>query len=143
MLKFTQQQIHGPVLVNRQKLINDIENHLQEYCPEIVSAYPRGYLWSILNESIKIAFSFRIDDVHSMRLFARLRWDIAPGFYKQPDIARVLAQTERSAEERFDQLTQPAFDAAWDEAQAFDGPHEWRGEIREVDESGQAPEQGS
>lgn len=139
MLKFTKQQVHGPLLADRPRLIADIIEHLDTFTPEVVTAYPPGYLRGIVNEGIKLGFSFGIDDVHSMRLFVRLRWDMAPGFYKEPRINAVLSQTNRPADERFDQLATSQFDAAWLDSMAFDGPGEWRGEILPVDE----PETGA
>ncbi len=76
--------------------------------------------------AINIADQFNIDDVYSMRLFVRLRWDIAPGFYKQPQIAKVLMQTDRKAEDRFIELTTADFSEAWNQAEQFNDSSEWR-----------------
>ena len=126
MLRIRKAQLDGMVLNRREMLIKDIEEHLAEYRPDLASAYPRPYLLWAINDSIEIASQFRIDDVFSMRLFVRLRWDIAPGFYKQPQIARVLSQERRTAEDRFEELASEWFAEAWEEAQKFDDPEEWR-----------------
>jgi hypothetical protein len=128
MLKFEKDQLHGPVMADRQLLLEDVVKHLMEELPAVVDAYPKGYFLSVVNDSIDIALRHGIDDVFSVRLFVRLRWDISPGFYKQPKIAEVLAQTFRSAEERFDELTTPDYDQAWQDALQFSGPEEWRGD---------------
>ncbi len=128
MLKFDKDQTHGPVMADRQKLLEDVVKHMIDELPAVVEAYPKGYFLSVVNDSIEIALRHGIDDVFSMRLFVRLRWEIAPGFYKQPQIAAVLKQTFRPAEDRFDELTTPAFEKAWTEAEALTGPEEWRGE---------------
>ena len=80
----------------------------------------------LINDSIELAQPFNIDDAYIMRLFVRLRWDIAPGFYRQPQIAQVLAQTSRSAESRFTELASPAYADAWEEARKYTGAREWR-----------------
>lgn len=128
MLKFTKNQIHGPIMGDRHLLLEDVVNHFLKDLPEVVNAYPKGYFLSIVNESIDIALKHKMDDVFTVRLFVRLRWEIAPGFYKHPQIASVLKQTSRPAQDRFDELTTPTFDKAWEEAQSLTGPDEWRGD---------------
>jgi len=120
MLKLRKEQLHDPVLADRHKLIKDIEEHLAEYRPDIIAAYSRPYLLWLINDSIDIASKFRIDDVFSMRLFVRLRWEIAPIFYEQMQIAHVLSQTERSAEDRFKELGSDSFAQAWEDAEHLD-----------------------
>lgn len=68
------------VLNIRSLLIKDIKEHLVEYRSDLFQIYPKPYLLWAINDSIDIASSFNIDDVYSMRLFVRLRWDIAPRF---------------------------------------------------------------
>ncbi|QRK11413.1 hypothetical protein JQX13_15860 [Archangium violaceum] len=125
MLKVAQAQLHSMVLNQRELLVRDIEEHLAEYRPDIVLIHPRPYLLQLINDSIDLASRFRIDDVFSMRLFVRLRWDIAPGFYRQPQIARVLSWGERTAEDRFKELATERYAQAWEDAQKFNAPHEW------------------
>lgn len=126
MLILSKSQVHGMVLKNRKSLIKDIDEHLLEYHPDFKFIYPRGYLLWVINDSIDLAEPFNLDDVYSMRLFIRLRWEIAPGFYKQPQIAAVLAQTQRVAEDRFAELTTERFAQAWEQARQFKDPSEWR-----------------
>jgi len=91
MLTVRRDQINAMVLDNRQFLIRDIEEYLLAYRPRIVAAYPRPYLRWVIADSIDIALGLGIDDAWMLRVFVRLRWDIAPGFYKQPELARVLS----------------------------------------------------
>lgn len=114
------------VLKHRESLLKDVAEHLVEYRPDLKTIYPNGYFYWLINDSIDIAEALNIDDVYSMRLFVRLRWEIAPGFYKQPQIAEVLAQTWRKAEDRFAELATEGFSQAWTLASQFDDPREWR-----------------
>jgi hypothetical protein len=126
MFKITKAQLHGIVLNQHELLLQDIEAHLAQYRPELMLLHPRPYLLGLIRDSIKLASRFNIDDVFSMRLFVRLRWDIAPGFYRQPQIARVLSWEGRTAEDRFKELATERYAQAWEEAQKFNAPQEWR-----------------
>lgn len=126
MLEITADQMHAMVLGNRPGLIRDINKHLREHRPNIWRCYQPSLLDPLIEDSIDIASQFKIDDVYSMRLFVTLRWDISPGFYKQPQIAAVLMQTHRKAEERFAELATDNFSVAWHEAEQFDDLCEWQ-----------------
>jgi hypothetical protein len=133
MLIINRAQKHSMVLNIRGLLFKDIKEHLAEYRPDLFQIYPKPYLLWAINDSIDIASSFNIDDVYSMRLFVRLRWDIAPGFYKQAQIEKVLMQTTRTAEDRFNELATDNFAEAWEEAQKFNNPREWRTRFWEME----------
>ncbi|MFZ4698870.1 MAG: hypothetical protein ACOYMG_02360 [Candidatus Methylumidiphilus sp.] len=126
MLIISKAQMHAMVLSSRRLLIIEIEQHLAEFRPDIPSIYPRPYLRWLINDSIELAKPFNIDDAYSMRLFVRLRWEIAPGFHRQAQIANVLAQTTRPAEDRFAELATLPYADAWEEARKFAGAREWR-----------------
>ncbi|MBT0957863.1 hypothetical protein IV417_10715 [Alphaproteobacteria bacterium KMM 3653] len=130
-MKLRRSQIEQPLLADRAALVEDIIEHLEECLPKVVAAYPLGYLQGIVNESIKIALDFNITDTVYLRMFTDLRWRIAPGWYKQPQINAVLADRATSAEARFDILMTPRFDSAWEEACDYEGPQEWRGHLWE------------
>jgi hypothetical protein len=125
-MKIRERQFHQIVLSDRARLIHDMREHLLAYRPAIVAAYPPRYLTWAIDDSLAIAAGFGLDDVQMLRVFVRLRWDVAAGFYKQPDIARVLADRSLTPAERFDRLAGRAFEPAWEAARAFDGPEEWR-----------------
>ena len=126
MFRVRKEKVNKLILPHRDLLIEDIEDHLLEYRPEIGRAYPRPYLRWVINDSLDIAATFELDDVQMLRVFVRLRWEIAPGFYKQPDIARVLANRDLTAEQRFETLAAEAYAAAWEDAGRYAGPEEWR-----------------
>lgn len=127
---FTKKQMGAPILKDRSALIADVVEHLHETTPHVIKAYPPGYLLGIINESLNIAVDeLCIDDVVYLRLFVDLRWRIAAGWFRQPAINAVLSDTTQSTEHRFATITGEAFDACWDEAEALDGPEEWRGHL--------------
>lgn len=126
MLVIGEAQLNRMVLADRALLVRDVQDHLTQYRPSIVAAYPAGYLRWVIGDSLDIASRFGIDDVRMLRVFVRLRWDIAPGFYKQPDIAAVLSNTALPASERFAVLGGDRYAEAWNDACRFDSPAEWR-----------------
>ena len=126
MLIIKNHQLHAMALGNKPLLHTDIKAFLSEHNPNIQSCYPAGYFNWVVNDSIWLAEQFHMDDVYSLRTFVGLRWDIAPGFYKQRDIAAVLNQTNVSAENRFKQLATENYAAAWLDAMQFDSEEEWR-----------------
>lgn len=119
-------QVNAIVLGNRQLLVNDIESFIVDYCPDAAGAYPRPYLRWVIDDSIELALGMGIDDVYMLRVFVRLRWDIAPGFYKQPAIAALLRDSTLTPAQRFAKLATDDFADAWEEACRFDSPAEWR-----------------
>lgn len=68
----------------------DLLQHLAEYRPAVIAAYPLPYLQWVVNDTLDLAQPFGLDDVPALRAFLQLRFDIAPGFYKQAEIAEVL-----------------------------------------------------
>lgn len=126
MLVIRRSQLDDLVLADRRLLIRDIEDHLRVVRPEIVTAYPRPYLRWVIGDSIDIARGFGLDDVPVLRAFVRLRWDIAPGFYKQPALARVLSDPTLHPAKRLEALATEAFAGAWNDAERFDAAEEWR-----------------
>jgi hypothetical protein len=126
VLRIRAAQIEAILLGNRTTLIADLEAFLARCCPHVVRAYPRPYLRWVIGDGLDIALRMGLDDVHVLRVFTRLRWDIAPGFYKQPAIAAVLGDVALAPAERLARLATDEFAAAWDEARRFDSPAEWR-----------------
>ena len=125
--KISKKQIDERFLKDRQALIEDVEEHLKRNLPGVAEAYPRGYLWSIINESINIAQKFDITDIENLRMFVDLRWRVAPSYFKEPRIHEVLSATHLTAEQKFEVLVTDPYEDAWDAAEKFDGPDEWRG----------------
>jgi hypothetical protein len=116
VLKFSRRQAEAPLLFDRQALILDIEEHLAERFPSMVATMPRGALWARINDSVRLAMRFRIGEVAHLRFFTALRWDIAPGFYREPRIWKILADVARDENERIEALgkdvMEPALQAA-------------------------------
>jgi len=83
-----------------------------EVRPNLRACCPLPYLRWVVQDSMTLAMSFR--------------FDLAPGYFKQVDIARVLADMRLGAMDRRQHLTRPRYGDAWLEARAFDGRVEWR-----------------
>lgn len=119
-------QMQQPLLADRPRLEGDLLCHLAEYRPALFEAYPRSYLEWVVHDTVDEAAPFALDDVQALRVFLQLRFDIAPGFYRQPEIAAVLRHKRLSGMKRWERLADPSFGAAWVEAQQFVGAKEWR-----------------
>ncbi len=115
------------MLQDRPRLVRDLWIHLREYRPRLLDIYPPAYLLAIIEDTIDIARDLALDDVHVMRGFLVLRWDIAPGFYKQPVLAAVLRQADVPAATRWALLAGDRYADAWLDAHDFDDAQEWRG----------------
>jgi hypothetical protein len=125
-LRLTEAQMHALTLNIRPALLFDLEQHLRQRRPDLFRIHGTGYLRWVIYDTVELAAPFRIDDVYSLRAFLTLRFSIAPGFYKQPRIAAVLAQTGRPAAERMAELATEPYAEAWLDAHRFDSPREWR-----------------
>jgi uncharacterized protein YfaA (DUF2138 family) len=125
VLTFSRRQSEAPLLFDRQALIEDMMQHLAERFPAMVAVMPRGALQARINDSIRIALSFRIGDVAHLRFFTALRWDLAPGFYRQPAIRTVLADLNRSERARMEALGAPDMEPALQAAIAASNPAHW------------------
>jgi len=126
MLRFNKRQAEAPLLLDRQALIEHLEEHLVERIPSAVAALPRGLLWAMLNETIRIAFWMRIFDVEHLRFFTVLRWEMAPGFYREPRLWRIVANVDRPEAERMEALGNPDLEDAWQAAIAGADPDHWQ-----------------
>jgi predicted ATPase len=127
-LRFSQQQIHAPILNDDNALLADIVQHLQENAPDVVKAYPPGYFLQLVRHSALLARDgFGLHDVQAIRLFVSLRWDIGAGYYHHPTINAVLSDHTLPAMARFEKLLSPEHEDVWLDAAAFDGPEYWRG----------------
>lgn len=128
-MKMSQTLIDAPIVSGDGTLTADVFTHLQEHLPEVVRAYPPGYLLGLVRHSACLARDrFELTELAAIRLFVRLRWEIAPGFYFHPVIAQVLGDRSLRPMQRFDALTHPSNEHVWLEAMAHDGPEYWRGE---------------
>jgi len=125
VVSFSTEQLEAPILANRPLLIEDVEEYLREDFDSRMSCFPPALLRGMINHSVELAFAYRIFDLTHLRLFANLQWTIAPGFHKHPEINEVLSHPEATGAQKFDHLTTPTFDTAWDEAQDYDDPSEW------------------
>jgi hypothetical protein len=86
-MQLSQAQIDGPLLQDRPRLRRDLAIHLMEVRPRLFDVYPSPYLMAVIDDTIDIAMEFGFTDVQALRVFLQLRWDVAPGFYLQSDIA--------------------------------------------------------
>jgi len=125
-LRFTTAQIDAPVLADPRLLERELLTHLLEARPRLRACYPLPYLRWTVRDSMKLAAPFRFEVVAAYRMFLLLRFDVAPGFFKQADIARALADARVPAMDRWARLGEPEFGDAWLQAREFDGAGEWR-----------------
>lgn len=125
VLRFSRRQAEAPLLFDRQALIVDIEEHLAERFPAMVAVMPRGALWARINDSIRLALWFRVGEVSHLRFFTALRWDIAPGFYREPRIWAILADPARDETQRMEALGNDGMEDALQAAIAGANPAHW------------------
>lgn len=118
--------MQSPLLADHARLAHDLLTHLRDVKPAIFACYPLPYLQWLARDTLALAAPFKLDDVYALRTFFRSRFEIAPGFYKEPAIAAVLQDAGLPPMERWKRLTQPEFAAGWLSAQRYDGPAEWR-----------------
>jgi hypothetical protein len=99
---------------------------LIEFKPEVVRAYPLPYIRWLVRDTLDLAAAFQLQSVPALRVFLQLRFDIAPGFFKEAAIAGVLADRGLQPMARWSRLAQPEFGDAWLRARTFSGADEWR-----------------
>lgn len=128
-MRLSRKQMAAPLMADEDALVGDVIEYLSDRRPETVAAYPPGYFVGLVRESIRLARRHGMDDVEHIRLFIDLRWEIAAGWFRQPQIAEVLSRPGQTGAQRFAVLTQPAYDLAWDAAEDLDGPDHWRGDL--------------
>lgn len=116
----------APLLADRRLLEADLLQLLAQRRPRVFSAYPAGYLRWLVADTLFIAAPFALDDVEALRTFLLMRFDIAPGFWRQPEIAGVLRDASLAPMARWEALAQEPFGQAWLDAARFDGAREWR-----------------
>lgn len=126
MLNFSKRQAQAPLLMDRQALVEDLDEWLSERLPSAMAAVPQGTRWSLHNETARLCFRLQIYDVEHLRFLAEMRWTMAPGFYREPRLWAVLADTARPEHERMDALAAPALGEAWDAAVAVADPAHWQ-----------------
>ena len=125
-LQFTNAQMQRPVLADRPRLDKDLLEHLADVKPELFRAYPLPYLQWVAHDTVDLAAPFDLQDVFALRVFLRLRFEVAPGFFRQPQIAATLGDRTLAPMKRWERLSMPPFGDAWLEARQFDGAGEWR-----------------
>jgi hypothetical protein len=79
-----------------------------------------------VGDTLDIAATFALDDVEALRVFLQLRFDIAPGFYREPDIAAVLGRRGLAPMARWAVLANEPYGDAWLRAGLYQGAGEWR-----------------
>ena len=118
-----------PVVADRSRLHQDLLAHLCELRPGVAAAYPAPYLAWLVDDSITLATPFGLADVAALRVFLLLRFDVAPGFFKEPRIARLLGDASLPPMERWQRLAGPEWGDAWLAARRFEGAVQWRANL--------------
>jgi hypothetical protein len=123
---FSAEQMNRLALSNRPRLEADLLQHLLEVRPRLFELYPLPYLHWVVQDTLDIAAGFGLADVEALRVFLQLRFDIAPGFYREPAIARVLGRGDLAPMARWEVLAQEPYGDAWLRAGQYQGAGEWR-----------------
>lgn len=135
-MKFTDAQFEAPILADEDELVADILEHLREYQPYVIEAYPPGYLIGIIRDSISIARSFGVTDVIGIRTFTDLRWSMAAGWFHEPTLRSVMLDPALTSTQKFDRLIEEDMEDAWVAAEEnFDRPEDWRAHLWAADAS--------
>jgi len=125
-LIFTAEQMQRPMLANRSRLESDLLQHLLEFRPQLFVTYPMPYLHWVVRDTLDIAAPFALNDVEALRVFLQLRFDIAPGFWREPAIAAVLGRRDLAPMARWAELATEPYGDAWLRAGQYRSAGEWR-----------------
>ena len=125
-LVFTAEQMERPMFGDRSAMRRDLLEHLLEVRPALFKIYSLPYLRWVVNDTLNLAAPFGLRSVPAQRMFLQMRFDMAPGFYKEPAIADALKDTSLEPMARWQRLTNEEFGDAWLRAQARNGADEWR-----------------
>ena len=126
LLIFTAEQMQRPLLANRSRFESDLLQHLLEFRAELFATYPMPYLHFVVRDTLDIAAPFRLNDVEALRVFLQLRFDIAPGFWREPEIAATLGRRDLAPMARWALLATDQFGDAWLRAAQYRSAGEWR-----------------
>lgn len=128
-VKISQSFIDAPTVQDDTILTKDVVCHLEQHRPDIVRAYPAGYFIGLVGHSARIARDrFALNESAAIRLFVRLRWEIAPGYYHHPTISAALSDRKLRPIHRFEKLLEQDDGQVWLDAMEYDGEAYWRGE---------------
>lgn len=128
-VKIYQSFIDAPTVQDDIALTKDVVGHLEEHLPDVVRAYPAGYFIGLVGHSARIARDrFVLNESAAIRLFVRLRWEIAPGYYHHPTISAALSDQKLRPIDRFEKLLEQDNGQVWLDAMEYDGEAFWRGE---------------
>jgi hypothetical protein len=130
MLRISKSQMAKPVETDRQRTVEVLHRYIQAQHPEAAAAYPEGYLLIILNDSIRLAHRFDLEDLDSITTFCDLRFRMAAGWYREPSLNAVLRQKGLNGAANFDRLAADDMADAWiHAAMKYDTAEEWRGHL--------------
>lgn len=128
-IKISQSFIDAPTVQDDTVLTKDVVSHFEEHRPDIVRVYPAGYFIGLVGHSARIARDrFALSESAAIRLFVRLRWEIAPGYYHHPTISAALSDQKLRPIHRFEKLLEQHNGQIWLDAMEYDGETYWRGE---------------
>lgn len=125
-MQIRREQINAMAQSNRPLLRRDLATHLLQFRPHLFEIHPTPYLMVLIDDTIELALSFGMTDVLATRVFLQLRWDVAPGFYLQPDIAAALHRHGHEGMACWEWLARDEYGDAWLAAHEFDQPRHWR-----------------
>lgn len=125
-MKIANRQLNTLLANDRPRLRRDLAAHLFAVHPKLFDIYPTPYLMALIDDSIDLAQGLGVRDVQAIRVFLQLRWDVAPGFYLQPEIASGLRRYAHLGMGCWERLSQPDWGDAWLAAHEYDQPQHWR-----------------
>jgi hypothetical protein len=125
MLHLTNNQLDKLVVPNEQALVDFIANALRQDSADYVEGLPIPTLQRMVRTGIARARSYGLTAPEDLLTYVGIMFQVAPNFDRQPAIHAVLVDPVIPPNKKLDVLTEPRFDAAWDEADAAYDPDAW------------------
>ncbi len=112
MLKIRSSQIADMVQGDEEAFVRKVLAHVLEECP---SRLPTYALRDMVVSGLSRARNHGLRSNEQLLAFVTLMFALAPNFDQQSDLRTMLGSTEFSADERWERIFAPSFDAAWEE----------------------------
>lgn len=117
MLVIRKQQIQEFIARDETELVDVVCQAVREANGERVSRYADAELADMVEISIERARSFELTAAEDIASFVAIMFEIAPRFYEQPDIRKILDNSDFPPESRVEKLFTCLGETPWVEAQ--------------------------
>jgi predicted small metal-binding protein len=118
MLVIREEQIQRFIANDEEELVKSIKQHIREENSEKIVVFSDEMFEEMVRTGIKRAKSHGFERAEDIAAFVAVMFEIAPNFDEQPEIKKILDDSNIPGEQKFERFWEQVSDESWKKAEA-------------------------